>query len=152
LCGVLCRCKSQFLLYSYHQTHSARDWLSILRTPYTTQNLQRKRRTIATNSSYFGLMSQLKSQLLSRKAKILICETTVRPILTYASETWTTTKNDERRLNIFGRKILRRIYGPICEGRQWGKRYNTELEEICNEPNTVTVIKSSRMRWAGHVV
>jgi len=30
---------------SYHQTHSARDWLSILRTPYTTQNLQRKRRT-----------------------------------------------------------------------------------------------------------
>jgi hypothetical protein len=30
---------------SYHQTHSATDWLSILRTPYTTQNLQRKRRT-----------------------------------------------------------------------------------------------------------
>jgi hypothetical protein len=30
---------------SYHQTHSARDWLSILRTPYTTQNLQRKHRT-----------------------------------------------------------------------------------------------------------
>jgi hypothetical protein len=31
--------------FSYHQTHSARDWLSILRTSYTTQNLQRKRRT-----------------------------------------------------------------------------------------------------------
>jgi hypothetical protein len=30
---------------SYQQTHSARDWLSILRTPYTTQNLQRKYRT-----------------------------------------------------------------------------------------------------------
>jgi hypothetical protein len=30
---------------SYHQMHSARDWLSFLRTPYTTQNLQRKRRT-----------------------------------------------------------------------------------------------------------
>jgi hypothetical protein len=30
---------------NYHQTHSARDWLFILRTPYTTQNLQRKRRT-----------------------------------------------------------------------------------------------------------
>jgi phenylalanine-4-hydroxylase len=27
---------------SYHKTHSARDWLSILRTPYPTQNLQRK--------------------------------------------------------------------------------------------------------------
>jgi hypothetical protein len=32
---------------SYHQTHSARDWLSILRTPHTTQNLQRKHRTAA---------------------------------------------------------------------------------------------------------
>jgi len=30
---------------SYHQTSSARDWLSILRTPYSTQNLQRKHRT-----------------------------------------------------------------------------------------------------------
>jgi len=30
---------------SYHQTYSARDWLSILRTAYPTQNLQRKHRT-----------------------------------------------------------------------------------------------------------
>ena len=30
---------------SYHQTYSARDWLSILRTSYPTQNLQRKHRT-----------------------------------------------------------------------------------------------------------
>ena len=29
----------------YHQTYSARDWLSIVRTPYPTQNLQRKHRT-----------------------------------------------------------------------------------------------------------
>jgi hypothetical protein len=33
---------------SYHQTYSARDWLSILRTPYPTQNLQRKHRTDQT--------------------------------------------------------------------------------------------------------
>jgi len=30
---------------SYHQTYSARDWLSILRTPYPTQSLRRKHRT-----------------------------------------------------------------------------------------------------------
>ena len=29
---------------SYHQTYLARDWLSIIRTPYPTQNLQRKHR------------------------------------------------------------------------------------------------------------
>jgi hypothetical protein len=41
---------------SYHQTHSARDWLSILRTPYTTQNLQRKRRTDATIPNPFKII------------------------------------------------------------------------------------------------
>jgi thioesterase domain-containing protein len=30
---------------NYHQTYSVRDWLSILRTPYPTQDLQRKHRT-----------------------------------------------------------------------------------------------------------
>jgi len=30
---------------SYHQIYSARDWLSILKTPYPTQNLQKKHRT-----------------------------------------------------------------------------------------------------------
>jgi hypothetical protein len=61
-------------------------------------------------------------------------------------------KNYERRLSIFKRKILCRIYGPICEGGQWQKRYGRELEELYNEPNTVNVIKSSRLRWGGHVV
>jgi len=107
---------------------------------------------IAANRSYFGLRSELKSQLLSRKTKILIYKTLARPIFTYATETWTTTKNDERRLSVFERKVLHRIYGPIGERRQWKKRCNRELEEFYNEPNIVKVIKSSRLRWAGHVV
>jgi len=73
---------------------------------------------VAANRSYFGLKSQCESLLLSRKTKILIYKTLVRPLLTYASETWTATKNDERRLSIFIRKILHRIYGPIYEGGQ----------------------------------
>jgi hypothetical protein len=39
----------------------------------------------------------------------------VRPVFTYAAETWTVTKNDGRRLSIFKRKILRKIYGPTYE-------------------------------------
>jgi hypothetical protein len=41
---------------------------------------------------------------------------------------------------------------PKCEGGQWRKKYNRELEELYNEPNVVKVIKSSRLRWAGDVV
>ena len=95
---------------------------------------------------------RVKSQLLSRKTRIHIYKTLVRPIFTYTTETWTMTKNDERRLSIFERKVLHRIYGPICERGQWQKRYNRELEELYNESNIVNVIKSSRLRWAGHVV
>jgi hypothetical protein len=84
---------------------------------------------IAANRSYFGLKSQFKSRLLSRKTKILIYKTLVRPVLTYTAETWTTTKNDERRQSILKRKILCRILGLICEGGQWRKRYNREMEE-----------------------
>ena len=53
--------------------------------------------------------------------------------------------------SICGKKILRRIYGLICEGGQWRNRYNRELEQLYNEPNIVNVIKSSRLRWAGHL-
>jgi len=38
---------------SYHQTYPARVWLSILRTPYPTQNLQRKHRTIPVRTTFF---------------------------------------------------------------------------------------------------
>jgi hypothetical protein len=58
-------------------------------------------RVIAATRPHFGLKSQFKSQLLSRKIKILIYNTLVRPIVVYAQETWTTTKNDERILSIF---------------------------------------------------
>jgi hypothetical protein len=109
-------------------------------------------RLMATNRSYFGLKRQLKPQLLSRKTRILIYKTLVRPILTYTTETCTMTKNDERRLSIFKRKILHRIFGPICEVRQWQKRYNRELEELYSEPNLVNIIKSSRLRWESHVL
>jgi hypothetical protein len=59
--------------------------------------------------------------------------------------------DDDRRLSVLERKILCRIYGEIYENGQWGKRYNRELEDLYSEPNTVNVIKYSRLRWAGHV-
>jgi hypothetical protein len=58
----------------------------------------------------------------------------------------------QKRLSIFERKILGRTCGPICEGGQWRKMYNRELEELYNEPSIVKVIKFSRLRWADHVV
>jgi hypothetical protein len=45
----------------------------------------------------------------------------------YGSESWSFSKKDENLLQIFGRRILRRICGPINEGGIWRIRYNNEL-------------------------
>jgi hypothetical protein len=48
--------------------------------------------------------------------------------------------------------VLRRIFGPEREeDGSWRKLHNDELHSLYSSPNIVRVIKSKRMRWAGHV-
>jgi hypothetical protein len=48
--------------------------------------------------------------------------------------------------------VLRRIFGPKREeDGSWRKLHNDELHSLHSSPNIVRVIKSWRMRWAGHV-
>ena len=50
--------------------------------------------------------------------------------------------------------MLRIIFGPKRDEvtGKWRKLHNEELNELCCSPNNLQVIKSRRMRWAGHVV
>jgi hypothetical protein len=52
----------------------------------------------------------------------------------YASESWPLSKKDENLLQIFERRILRRIYGPINEGGIWKIRYSNDLYKLYSEP------------------
>jgi hypothetical protein len=70
----------------------------------------------------------------------------------YGVETWVLSKADELRLGVFERKILRRIFGPICEEATWRSRYNEELYCLYDETDLVTTIKITRLKWAGHIV
>ena len=49
--------------------------------------------------------------------------------------------------------MLRRIFGPRREEEtgEWRRLHNEELNDLYPAPNIVRVIKSRRMRWAGHV-
>jgi hypothetical protein len=48
--------------------------------------------------------------------------------------------------------VLRRIFRPkMEEDGSWRKLHNDELHDLNSSPNIVKVIKSRRMRWAGHV-
>jgi hypothetical protein len=79
-------------------------------------------------------------------------EVLIRPVLTYASETWTLSKIKERLLGLFERKVFRCIFGAKQENVTWRKRYSYELYETFNEPNIVNYIKVKRLAWARHLV
>jgi hypothetical protein len=60
---------------------------------------------------------------------------------------------EERRLKVFENRVLRRVFGPKSDEvtREWRKLHNEKLHDLYFSPNIVRVIKSRRMRWAGHV-
>ena len=68
-------------------------------------------------------------------------------------ETWSLTLRDERRLRVFENRVLRRVFGPKRDEvtGEWRKLHNGELNDLYSLPNIVRVVKSRRMRWAGHV-
>ena len=96
-----------------------------------------KKRILAANSCFHGLKKHLRSHLTPKNTKILMYKVLSRPVLTYASETWTLSETNERRLSVFERKVLRCIFGEKQENGTWRKRYSYELYEIFNEPNVV---------------
>jgi hypothetical protein len=58
---------------------------------------------------------------------------------------------EEHRLRVFENRVLRGIFGPKREeDGSWRKLHNDELHSLYFSLNIVRVIKSRRMRWAGH--
>jgi len=57
------------------------------------------------------------------------------------------------KLRVFENMVLRRIFIPMRDKvmGEWRRLHNGELNDLYSSPNTVRVIKSRRMRWAGHV-
>jgi hypothetical protein len=74
-------------------------------------------------------------------------------LVLYGCETWSLTLREEHRLRVFENRVLRRIFGPKRDGvtGEWRRLHNEELNELYSPPIIIRVIKSRRMRWAGHV-
>ena len=54
---------------------------------------------------------------------------------------------------MFENSVLKRIFGPKRDGvtGEWRKLHNEKLNDLYSSPNIVRLIKSRRMRLAGHV-
>ena len=71
----------------------------------------------------------------------------------YGCETWSLTLREERKLRVFEKRVLRRVFGPKRDEvtGEWRKLHKEELNYLYSLPNIVRMVKSRRMRWAGHV-
>jgi len=68
----------------------------------SSNNIHREIKEIFSNGNrcYFSINKLLRSKLLSRKSKTTLYTIYLRPILTYGCETWSTTKDANRKLAI----------------------------------------------------
>jgi len=70
------------------------------------------------NKTYFMLRNFFKNKNTSKKLKLRPKNTTINKTLTYASETGTLTETDRKQMNIFERKMYRRILAPVYDNEK----------------------------------
>jgi hypothetical protein len=54
---------------------------------------------------------------------------------------------------VFENRVPRRIFGPKRDEvtAEWRKLHNEEFHDLYSSPSIIRIIKSRRMRWAGHI-
>jgi len=71
-----------------------------------------KERTVLGTKAHYANLKFFKSRLATKQSELKLCRTVIRPVVTYASETWVLKEAIIKKLLVFERKILRRIFGP----------------------------------------
>jgi hypothetical protein len=77
----------------------------------------------------------------------------ILPVVLCGCETWSLTLREDHRLRVFENRVLRRIFGAKRDEvtGEWRKLHNEELRDLYSSPSIIRIIRSWRMRWAGHV-
>jgi len=122
------------------------NYLGSILNAVNKMNIEIAERIVKGNKAYYANAKLIKSIFLERNTKMKIYKT-IRPVVTYSSETWTLTAKDENNLHIFERQILRKIFGPVNIHNIWRIRNNMEIDKLIEGAAIVRFIKAQRMKW-----
>jgi hypothetical protein len=59
---------------------------------------------------------------------------------------------NEKIVEVFERKILRRTCGPVKDRDHWRCRYNKDVCGLFKEPRLAVIIRIKRLGWAGRKI
>ena len=104
------------------------------------------------DKTFFMLQKFFRSKNISKKLKLRLKNTTIDKTLTYTLETWILTMRDINQINIFERKVYRRILGPVYDNKKenWRILTNKEIYATVKKPTITETIRLNRVRWFGH--
>jgi len=85
------------------------------------------------------------------RAKLKLYFSVIRPVVTYACETWILKETITNRLMVFERKILREIFVPTYENGCWRIKTNQEWDKLIKHKNIINFARVQRLGWYGHI-
>jgi hypothetical protein len=90
---------------------------------------------------------------LSKDIQIRIYKIIILPVVLYGCETWSLTLREGRRLRVFEKRVMKRIFGTRRDEvtGDCRKLHNEGLHNLDFSSNIIRMIKSKRMRWTEHV-
>ena len=99
------------------------------------------------------MQNLLSYSLLSKNLKNKIYRTIILPVVLYGCETWSLRMREQRRLRVFEKNTLKRIFVPKRDEVTGERRklHDEELNDLYSISNIIRVVKSRRMRWVGRV-
>ena len=97
---------------------------------------------------FFGIF---QSKLISKHAKLKLYFSVIRPVVTYACETWILKETITNRLMAFEWKILRKIFGPAYENGSWRIKTNQELDKLIKHKNIINFARVQKLGWYGYI-
>ena len=102
-----------------------------------------RERVAEGNKAFYANKVFFKSNLVSRKSKLKLNWSVIRPIVVYGCETCVLTESIIQKFSVFERIILREIFGPTKEANGiWRIKTNKELEELIKHQNIINCVKA----------